>query len=305
MDDATGRAPAQPPTVARAAHAATGPVRGRDPVVSDLVLPCYNERDHVLAELRADHRARWTPPGCTYEVLAIDDASTDGTLAVLREAAATMPHLQVLAVPPQRRFRHRAPDRHPAGPRRDRGVDRRRHDLPERADPASWSSMLLDDPSYDQVVGARTTEEGTHKWLRVPAKWFIRKIAERLTNQRIPDLNSGLRAFRREVALPYLRAAAGRVLLRHDDHPGVPVATSTTSATCRSTTPSGPGSSKFHFVTRRLPLHPPGAAHGHVLRPAQGAHAAGAVAGGARAWSRPSSTWSGTRSTSRPTRCCW
>ena len=65
--------------------------------------------------------------------------------------------------------------------------------------------ILRDDPSYDQVVGARTTEEGTHKWARVPAKWLIRKIAEKLTNQKIPDLNSGLRAFRREVSLPYLR----------------------------------------------------------------------------------------------------
>src|SRR6185437_12014412 len=41
--------------------------------------------------------------------------------------------------------------------------------------------------------------------LRVPAKWFIRKLAEVLTNAQIPDLNSGLRAFRRQVALPYLR----------------------------------------------------------------------------------------------------
>jgi hypothetical protein len=65
--------------------------------------------------------------------------------------------------------------------------------------------LLLDDPTYDQVVGARTSEEGTYKWLRLPAKLLIRKIAERLTNQRIPDLNSGLRAFRRSVALPYLR----------------------------------------------------------------------------------------------------
>jgi len=39
----------------------------------------------------------------------------------------------------------------------------------------------------------------------VPAKWFIRKLAELLTGAKIPDLNSGLRAFRREVALPYLR----------------------------------------------------------------------------------------------------
>ena len=65
--------------------------------------------------------------------------------------------------------------------------------------------VLRDDATYDQVVGARTTEEGTHKWARVPAKWLIRKIAEWLTKSRIPDLNSGLRAFRRDVSLPYLR----------------------------------------------------------------------------------------------------
>src|SRR5260370_14342749 len=41
--------------------------------------------------------------------------------------------------------------------------------------------------------------------LRVPAKWFVRKLAQRPTNADIPDLNSGLRAFRRSVALPYLR----------------------------------------------------------------------------------------------------
>jgi polyisoprenyl-phosphate glycosyltransferase len=57
---------------------------------------------------------------------------------------------------------------------------------------------------YDQVVGARTSEQGTAKALRVPAKWFIRKLAEYLTERRIPDLNSGFRAFRRSVALPYL-----------------------------------------------------------------------------------------------------
>jgi polyisoprenyl-phosphate glycosyltransferase len=64
---------------------------------------------------------------------------------------------------------------------------------------------LLDNPGTDQVVGARTTEEGTHRWARVPAKWMIRKIAEKLTSTEIPDLNSGLRAFRRDVSLPYLR----------------------------------------------------------------------------------------------------
>ena len=66
-------------------------------------------------------------------------------------------------------------------------------------------AMLDEDAAVDQVVGARKAEAGKYKALRVPAKWFIRKLAEHLVNSAIPDLNSGLRAFRREVALPYLR----------------------------------------------------------------------------------------------------
>ena len=57
---------------------------------------------------------------------------------------------------------------------------------------------------YDQVVGARTTEQGTHKLFRVPAKLFIRKLASYLVQTDIPDLNSGMRAFRRDVALQYV-----------------------------------------------------------------------------------------------------
>ena len=174
---------------------------GCPPVVS-VVLPCYNEADHVLLELQRI-TAALDKSGLTFEVLAIDDASTDGTRAVLDEAATTMPSLHVLA------FRRNGGS----------GTARRIGTLRARGEIVVWTDadltypneripelvqLLLDDPTYDQVVGARTSEEGTHKWLRVPAKWFIRKIAERLSNQRIPDLNSGLRAFRREVALPYL-----------------------------------------------------------------------------------------------------
>ncbi len=48
---------------------------------------------------------------------------------------AAVPAHAADALPSQRRLRHRPPDRHPGGPRRHRGVDRRRHDVPERADP--------------------------------------------------------------------------------------------------------------------------------------------------------------------------
>jgi glycosyltransferase involved in cell wall biosynthesis len=173
------------------------------PPVATVVLPCFNEADHVLAELQRI-TAALDASGLRYEVLAVDDASTDGTLAVLREAATTMPNVRVVA------FRRNGG----SGTVRRIGTQQARGEIVVWTD-ADMSypneripelvQLLLDDPTYDQVVGARTTEEGTYKWLRLPAKWFIRKIAERLTNQEIPDLNSGLRAFRRSVSLPYLR----------------------------------------------------------------------------------------------------
>ena len=64
---------------------------------------------------------------------------------------------------------------------------------------------LIDElDGVDQVVGARTSEKGTVKALRVPAKWIIRKLASYLTSTPIPDLNSGFRAMRRSVALQFL-----------------------------------------------------------------------------------------------------
>jgi len=172
-------------------------------ITATVVLPCYNEQDHVLQELERITGAL-DASGIGYEILAIDDASTDNTLTVLRAAAERMPHVQVLS------FRRNGGS----------GTARRIGTLRARGEIVVWTDadmtypneripelveLLLADPSYDQVVGARTSEEGTHKWLRVPAKWLIRKIAERLSNQKIPDLNSGLRAFRRSVSLPYLR----------------------------------------------------------------------------------------------------
>src|SRR4051794_37270106 len=168
-----------------------------------VVLPAYNEQDHVMAEVERICTAL-DASEFAYEVLAIDDASTDGTLAVLREAEQRYEHVKV--VPFRRNGGSGTARRIGTTMARGQGVVWTDADMtyPNERIP-ELVRVLRDDPTYDQVVGARTTEEGTHKILRVPAKWLIRKVAERLSNQKIPDLNSGLRAFRREVALPYLR----------------------------------------------------------------------------------------------------
>jgi len=49
----------------------------------------------------------------------------------------------------------------------------------------------------DMVVGARTGAKVAIPWVRRPAKWFLNRLANYLSESKIPDLNSGLRAFRR------------------------------------------------------------------------------------------------------------
>ncbi len=168
-----------------------------------IVLPCYNEQDHVIDEVERICKAM-DASGHSYELLAVDDCSTDQTLARLEAAAPRFPHMRVVPF-------HRNGG---SGTVRRIGSQQARGDIVVWTDadmtyPNERIPELVDildqDPTVDQVVGARTSEEGTHKILRVPAKWFIRKVAERLAGQKIPDLNSGLRAFRKDVAEPYLK----------------------------------------------------------------------------------------------------
>src|SRR5262245_56450238 len=168
-----------------------------------VVLPCFNEQDHVLKELERITAAMDASP-FGYELLVIDDKSTDNTLSVLREAQSSFPRMRLVAF----------------GRNGGSGTARRIGTTAAKGRIVVWTDAdmtypneripefvqyLIDQPHVDQVVGARTCEQGTLKLLRVPAKWTIRKVAETLAGTKIPDLNSGLRAFRRDVSLPYLR----------------------------------------------------------------------------------------------------
>jgi polyisoprenyl-phosphate glycosyltransferase len=164
-----------------------------------VVLPTYNEAGHLDAEV-ARITAALDASRYTWEIVAVDDGSTDGTRERLRALAAG-----------DRRLRLIEHARNLGS-----GGARRTGTRAARGRVVVWTDVDMTYPNdripelvdalggYDQVVGARTSEEGTHKALRVPAKWSIRKLAEYLSQEDIPDLNSGFRAFRRERAAPYL-----------------------------------------------------------------------------------------------------
>ena len=168
-----------------------------------VILPCYNEEAHVAREIERI-TAALDASNFSYELLVIDDKSTDDTLAVLKAELPRYPHLRLM---PFRRNGGSGTARRIGTAEAcgrivvwtDADMTYPNERIPE------FVQYLVDHPDVDQVVGARTSEQGTHKVFRVPAKFVIRKIAETLASTKIPDLNSGLRAFRRDVSLPYLR----------------------------------------------------------------------------------------------------
>ncbi len=160
-----------------------------------VVLPVFNERGHVLAEIDRI-RAALDASDYTYEIIVVDDGSTDGSADVLRPLEG----IRFVAL----------------GRNQGSGTARRIGSRLARGRVVVWTDADMTYPNqripelvkelegFDQIVGARTTEEGTLKALRVPMKWTIRRLAQYLTKTEIPDLNSGLRAFRRDVMTQYL-----------------------------------------------------------------------------------------------------
>src|SRR5919112_954598 len=158
-----------------------------------VVLPCYNERDHIELEIKRI-RAALEDAGLEYELICVDDGSKDGT----RELLEATPGIRTILLP-----RNQG-----SGTARRIGTQQAigRVVVWTDADMTYPNERIPElDQTWDQVVGARRSEAGTYKLARVPAKWAIRKLASFLTNTDIPDLNSGLRAFKRSVAEPYLR----------------------------------------------------------------------------------------------------
>jgi glycosyltransferase involved in cell wall biosynthesis len=159
-----------------------------------ILLPCFDEQEAVVRVIEEVRAALAAWPG-RYEILVVDDASSDATAARALAAGA--------------RVIQRA-ERGGSGAARKTGIRAARGRLIAMLDadgtyvPAHLPELLAYLPAYDQVNGARRVEAGTLKTLRVPAKWLIRKLAEWISGKRIPDLNTGMKVFKKDVMQRYL-----------------------------------------------------------------------------------------------------
>ena len=157
-----------------------------------IIIPTFNEEESISDVLDGIEKAM-KAESIDYEVVVVDDASTDKTLEIIRSKDV------------KKIVRH---DQNKGyGASLKSGIAKASHDVivitdadgtyPTSDIPVLFKQMSADGYDYDMVVGARVGEHVKIPFFRRPAKWFLKELANYLTEYEIPDLNSGLRIFKR------------------------------------------------------------------------------------------------------------
>jgi glycosyltransferase involved in cell wall biosynthesis len=158
-----------------------------------IVIPAFNEVKGITSVL-TDISTVMQAANINYEIIVVDDGSTDGTYE---------------AITGERIIRLKHEINRGYGAALKSGILKARYGTIVITD-ADGTYSAQDIPNlvshigpYDMVVGARVGEVVQISWLRRPAKWMLNLLANYLIGCKIPDLNSGLRAFKKSIALHF------------------------------------------------------------------------------------------------------
>jgi len=170
--------------------------RRRDSLLS-LVIPVYDE-DENLALLHGEIHAALDPTGRDYEILYVDDASSDQSPVVLAGLQRADPRVRVVRM--QRNSGQSAA--FDAGFRLARGGIVVTLDSDLQNDPADIPRLLAELADADVVCGVRTSRRDD--WVRRATSRIANSVRNRLTAEHITDVGCSLRAMRAEYleALP-------------------------------------------------------------------------------------------------------
>jgi glycosyltransferase involved in cell wall biosynthesis len=165
-----------------------------------VIIPAYDEEAAVRGQVENVRRVL-TSQGIVHEIIVVDDGSHDRTVEEAVKSQA-----RVLRHPINRGY----------GAALKTGILAAKYDTIVITDadgtyPAEEIPNLVAKlEAADMIVGARTGSEVHIPAIRRPAKKFLGWLAACIAGQAIPDLNSGLRAFRRECVRQYFSILSNR-----------------------------------------------------------------------------------------------
>ncbi|KKW39276.1 hypothetical protein A2454_02800 [Candidatus Peribacteria bacterium RIFOXYC2_FULL_55_14] len=159
-----------------------------------LIIPAFNEEGAILQTLEQAHKAL-NQCGDSYEIIVVNDGSTDGTGALLRKAV----HPAVTVVHHNTNRGNGAALK--TGIRHAKGNTLAIVDAdgtyPISRFPDLYRTMQKE--KADMVVGARRINPQAVSLHNRIGKWILTKLAVHLTQMNIPDINSGMRMMDRAL----------------------------------------------------------------------------------------------------------
>ena len=159
-----------------------------------VVFPVYNEEENIPILLDEIAKAL-APGGWSYEVVAVDDGSTDRSLAVLREQRAKHPMLRVLTFE-KNSGQTAALD---AAWRAAKGRYVVSLDADLQNDPADIPAMIgkLEQGGVDMVIGVRVNRHDT--WSRKMQSRIGNGVRNWITRDQITDTGCSLKLVKKEA----------------------------------------------------------------------------------------------------------
>ncbi len=159
------------------------------PVSVTVVLPAFNEEQAIAATI---HKIQQLHPD--FEILVIDDGSTDNTMQEAMNAGANVwPHPYNIGNGAAVK----------TGLRMAQGEWIVMMDADGQHDPADIARLLEYKDAFDMVVGARTKNSETSRH-RDLANWLYNRLASYVTKFRVEDLTSGCRLVRTSVVRDFI-----------------------------------------------------------------------------------------------------
>jgi glycosyltransferase involved in cell wall biosynthesis len=169
-----------------------------------LILPIFNEEKCILNELKRCLNSL-EKSNKDFEIIIIDDCSTDNSYEI---ADNFINESKINNIQLFKNFKNIG-----VGYGRKRGSEIAKYkniiwtdvDMTYPNDKIHELIQFYEESNVDMSVGNRLKEMGTFKLLRYPTKLLIRKLAEFLAKEKIPDLNSGFRIFNKEIAKKFFK----------------------------------------------------------------------------------------------------
>jgi len=162
---------------------------GQESPLLSIIIPAYNEAGAIASTLDTIHGLNLA----SFELLVIDDGSTDGTAAVAKAAGA-----RVVSHP----YNIGNGAAVKTGIRSSRGKVLLFMDGDGQHDPKDIPRLVSLIDRYHMIVGARSRGSETH-WHRDLANFVYNTFASFVADFPIHDLTSGMRVMRREDAIRF------------------------------------------------------------------------------------------------------